>query len=72
MDGIGNNITAVELSKDVNGAEHIIKEHNEQKVWLADSYLLVFIYLLTHVICVRYIIHYVYVYLKQLQHKSFL
>ena len=36
---MGNNIAAAELSKDVDGAEQMIKEHNERKVWMADSYL---------------------------------
>ena len=29
---MGNNIAATKLSKDVDGAEQMIKEHNEQKV----------------------------------------
>ena len=39
MDGMGNNIAAGELSKDVDGAEQMIKEHNERKVWMANIYV---------------------------------
>ena len=35
---MGNNIAAGELSKDVDGAEQMIKEHNERKVWMANIY----------------------------------
>jgi len=32
MDGMGSDIAAGELAKDVDGAEQMIKEHNERKV----------------------------------------
>ena len=43
MDGMGNNIAAGELSKDVDGAEQMIKEHNERKVWMANNYYFMYI-----------------------------
>ena len=45
MDGMGNNIAAAELSKDVDGAEQMIKEHNERKVWMTDVYYFPFTYI---------------------------
>ena len=45
---MGNSIAAAELSKDVDGAEQMIKEHNERKVWMADSHS--FIYICTYII----------------------
>jgi len=32
MDSMSNSISAVELAKDVDGADQMIKEHNERKV----------------------------------------
>ena len=58
---MGNDIATAELSKDVDEAEQMIKEHNELKVWLADSCLLCSIYMHTYVTCVHCVIHYVYV-----------
>ena len=40
---MGNNIAAGELSKDVDGAEQMIKEHNERKVWMVNNYYFMYI-----------------------------
>ena len=68
MNGMGNDIATAKLSKDVDEAEQMIKEHNELKVWLADSYLLCSIYMHTYVICVHCVIHYVYIAICTLQY----
>ena len=48
---MGNNIAAGELSKDVDGAEQIIKERNERKVWMANNYYFMYTMYIRMYVC---------------------